>query len=167
MINQWFEEHPDAILVTDKINEPQKIADPLIGFHFKERCLMELFSWEAVAMAHQVGIIPMASENLLFNILNKNTNRLSRFLYRIGLLDKNKKILNFLDEEQVKYLCFSHYLIAENKDLLQKLKNNNFISYVYLLNYDAVVDEKYVYKNYQNYVSGMYADNLELLDTLK
>jgi hypothetical protein len=50
-INQRFAQHPDAILVTDKINTPQAIAQQ---FQFPDRVMMELFSWDAIQQAIQL-----------------------------------------------------------------------------------------------------------------
>ncbi len=64
-MNRWFEKHSDAILVTDKINNPKLIAE---SFNYKDRVIMELFSWEAVEEAISLGITPLVSENLIFSI---------------------------------------------------------------------------------------------------
>ena len=50
-INARFAQHPDAILVTDKIDNPQLIHEQ---FHFPERLMMELFSREAVERAKKL-----------------------------------------------------------------------------------------------------------------
>lgn len=44
-INDWFKAHPDAILVTDKVNEPRKFAGQFID---KKRLMMELFDVNSV-----------------------------------------------------------------------------------------------------------------------
>ena len=44
-INNWFLEHKDAILVTDKVNFPRKFSNIFID---KQRLMMELFTLEAV-----------------------------------------------------------------------------------------------------------------------
>jgi hypothetical protein len=40
MINQWFADHEDAVLVTDKIDDPEKMDSLFVD---KERLYMELF----------------------------------------------------------------------------------------------------------------------------
>jgi hypothetical protein len=50
-INQRFAQHTDAILITDKINDPQKVVE---AFQFPDRLRMELFSWEAVQTAKEL-----------------------------------------------------------------------------------------------------------------
>jgi hypothetical protein len=44
-INQWFNNHKDAILVTDKVNTPLAFSQQFID---KKRLRMELFSMESV-----------------------------------------------------------------------------------------------------------------------
>ena len=45
LINQWFRSHPEAILVTDKINDVELMVEQFID---KDRLVMELFNWPAV-----------------------------------------------------------------------------------------------------------------------
>lgn len=52
-INMWFNQHPDAILVTDKINEPKKFSEV---FTDKKRLMMELKTMEAVKEGLAAGI---------------------------------------------------------------------------------------------------------------
>jgi glycerophosphoryl diester phosphodiesterase len=144
MINKWFAQHSDAILITDKINSPQKIADTTIGFQFINRCVMELFSWKAIDEARMYNITPMASENLLFDA-------------------DTSKTLQLLNQKHITYLCFSHHSIKKNKEFIQKLTANGFVSYIFHVNDDTIINEKYVYENYIGLVNGMYADNLDLL----
>jgi hypothetical protein len=104
---------------------------------------MELFSWEAVYEAVEIGVEPMPSENLVFDSLLSETERLQRF-----------KNLN------IKYIAISRRSIANNENYLQKLKNQGVKAFVFHLNFDAGKDEKYVYENELSTVWGMYADNL-------
>ena len=50
-INTRFAQHKDATLVTDKINDPEKLVEE---FGYKDRVIMELFSREAVETALKV-----------------------------------------------------------------------------------------------------------------
>lgn len=50
-INAWFQQHPDAVLITDKLNDPVRLAQELT---FTGRVMMELFSREAVKQAQEV-----------------------------------------------------------------------------------------------------------------
>ncbi|MFK7924365.1 MAG: sulfatase-like hydrolase/transferase, partial [Bacteroidia bacterium] len=64
-INQWFIEHADAILVTDKINDPETFAPQFVD---KNRLMMELFSEASVLKAQAMGIrSAMPSMNVIYN----------------------------------------------------------------------------------------------------
>ena len=139
MINKWFKEHPDAILVTDKISDPKRFVNPKDGFIYKERLIMEIFSWEAADRAINSGVTPMISQNVLFSF-EKETNRILRYL-------KKKEIEFQLKKMRVKFLCFSYKKINEHNKFVKNLKNEGFLSYVYHLNYDKKIDEKYVFEN--------------------
>ncbi len=140
VINEWFAAHEDAILVTDKINDPAGLRQK--GFLFKDRVIMELFSWEAVDAAIKEGIKPMPSENLVFQTP--------------GIKEK-------LSGLNIGYIAISRRYIANNKDFLKKLKKKNVKTYVYHVNFEQDKDEKYVLENEIEYVYGMYADNLDLI----
>ena len=139
-INKWFAEHKDAILVTDKINSPAEMLRK--GFLFKDRLIMELFTWEAVAEAIKKGIKPMPSENLIF-----------------GTPDIERRLSGF----NIKYMAISRRAIEENKDFLKRLKEKGVKTYVYHVNWDEGKDEQYVLENEMEYIHGMYADNLDLI----
>lgn len=136
-INKWFGDHPDSILVTDKINTPKEFSE---AFLYKERLIMELFTWGAVQEAVDSGIKAMPTSELVF-----------------GRSDIEAK-LAALD---VKYIAISRRQIDANKDLLRRLKNNGIKAYAFLL--DSEHDENYVFKNEMEWLAGMYADDLGLI----
>jgi hypothetical protein len=138
-INAWFENHADAILVTDKVNEPKRFAQQ---FKFKDRLIMELFSWGAVAEAIEVGVKAMPSENLIF-----------------GTPD----IERILDSLEIKYAAVSRTLLDGREDFFLRLKNSGVKTYVFHINFEAGKDEKYVFENELHLITGMYADDLSLL----
>ena len=143
-INLWFQHHPDAILVPDKIHDPQPIYDEFI---FKDRLIMELLSWNAVDKAIELGITPLVSSDLIFDAEN---------------------IEKILFEKKITYIGMSRYSIAGNENLLRKLKNKGIKNYIWHIDQEimGLPGEYYVY-NYENdFVYGMYADNLDLLDSL-
>jgi lipoteichoic acid synthase len=137
-INKWFSLHKDAILVTDKINFPKKMSEE---FLFKDRLRMELFSWDAVIEAINLGVTPMPSECLVF--------------------DKDAE--NKLYSLKISYVAISRRLIEANKVFLTRLKAHNIKTYVYHLNFDSGKDENYVLKNEMDYIYGMYADHLDFI----
>ncbi|MGB5438008.1 MAG: hypothetical protein WBM98_19090 [Maribacter sp.] len=134
-INKWFAAHPDATLVTDKVNDPIAFADAFID---KNRLIMELFSVMAVEKASQQGINAMISHKAFYGI-------------------KGDK-LNFLAVNNVKYVAVSRRSIAKNKDLLLQLNKQGIKVYVYHVNFDEGKDEKYVLENEIGIIYGMYAD---------
>ncbi len=134
-INKWFAEHPDATLVTDKVNDPIAFADAFVD---KNRLIMELFSVMAVEKATQHGINAMISHKPFFGI-------------------KGDK-LNFLKVNNVKYAAISRRAIEKHKDLMLELKKQGIKVYVYHVNFDEGKDEKYVQENEIGIVYGMYAD---------
>jgi glycerophosphoryl diester phosphodiesterase len=145
VINEWFAVHEDAILVTDKINDPLGFLQK--GFLFKDRLIMELFTWEAVEKAIEIGINPLISENLFF---------------------ETKNIEEKLDSLQIKFIGMNRLRIAENKDFLRRLKEKGIKNYVWGL--EAAVEdtmpEYYVWDNEMDYCYGMYANSLDKLESL-
>jgi len=134
-INDWFTKHPDAILVTDKVNDALAFANVFVD---KNRLIMELFSVMAVEEASNNGINAMISQEALMKIPG----------------DK----FNFLEINNVKYVAVSRRIIANQTKLLLKLKEQGLKVYVYNVNFDAGKDEKYVQENEIGLVYGMYAD---------
>ncbi|MGB6153031.1 MAG: hypothetical protein WBG48_13695 [Pricia sp.] len=134
-INAWFAAHPDATLVTDKVNDPTAFANAFVD---KNRLIMELFSLMAVEKASQNGIHTMISQEPLMAI-------------------KGDK-LNYLAVNNIKYAAVSRRIIASQSKLLLKLRDEGIKVYVYNVNFDAGKDEKYVQENELGLVYGMYAD---------
>ncbi len=135
-INKWFEYHRDAILVTDKINEPKEFSNQ---FYSKERLMMELFSMEAVKEGINSGIrSSIPSQNVISQIGG----------------DKIK----ILKELRIKDVAISHTYINSNRKFLKELKNNGINSYIYHVNFEKGKDESYFLKYEMDYIYGMYAD---------
>ena len=134
-INDWFATHPDAILVTDKVNDPIAFAN---GFIDKDRLIMELFSVMAVEDALNHGINAMISQEPLLNMVG----------------DK----LNYLTVNNIKYVALSRRIIASQTKLMEQLRDQGIKVYVYNVNFDPGKDEKYVLDNEIGLVYGMYAD---------
>ena len=143
LINRWFTIHPDAILVTDKVNEPAKFAKQL---RFKSRTIMELFSWVAVEEALAEGITPMISDNLVF-----------------GVPDIEQRI----EDMGISHLAISRRYIDKNKDFLKGLKDKGVKTYVFHVNFDEGKDEMYVINNELDYVHGLYADNVDVINRIR
>ena len=134
-INDWFSAHPDATLVTDKVNDPVAFANAFVD---KSRLLMELFSQMAVEEASKNGVNVIISQDPLMAV-------------------KGDKI-NYLDVNNVKYVALSRRILKSNTDLMLQLKKKGIRVYVYNVNFDPGKDEKYVQENEIGLVYGMYAD---------
>ncbi len=134
-INKWFAAHPDAILFTDKVNDPIAFANNFVD---KNRLVMELFSLMAVEEASKVGIKAMISQDPLGKI-------------------KGDK-LAYLSANNVRYVALSRRVIENQKALLLDLRKEGIRVYVYNVNFDPGKDEKYVQENELGLVYGMYAD---------
>ncbi|WP_446050609.1 hypothetical protein [Zobellia laminariae] len=134
-INAWFKAHPDATLVTDKVNDPVTFANQFID---KSRLLMELFSPMAVEEASQHGINAMISQGPLMKI-------------------KGDK-LQWLAINNVKHVALSRRILSAQNELMLQLRDEGIKVYVYNVNFDPGKDEKYVQENEIGLVYGMYAD---------
>jgi len=134
-INEWFRTHPDAVLVTDKVNDPVRFGKQFVD---KQRLIMELFSLGAVKKARNTGVAPLLSEKVLSQIKGD--------------------IPTFLIENNIRYLGLSRRSIPTKKDLIRKCRENDIKVYVYHVNFDAGKDEKYVFQKEIGLVYGMYAD---------
>ena len=163
-INEWFSKHPDAILVTDKINDPQRIFDE---FLFQDRVIMELFTWDAVDKAIELGIKPMVSENLIFGKSEK--------AIQMGIPPappmKASDIEQIFEEKKIEYMCMSRYFhLTGNEDFLQRLKTKGIKNYVFNLELPVPISgisaEEYVWYYEMDFCYGMYANDLDLLKSL-
>ncbi|WP_157486523.1 PI-PLC domain-containing protein [Maribacter forsetii] len=134
-INTWFKNHPDATLITDKVNNPIAFADAFVD---KDRLIMELFSIMAVEKASEHGIHTMISQEPLLTI-------------------KGDKV-NFLKVNNVKHVAVSRRILSSQKKLMLQLRDAGIKVYVFNVNFDAGKDEQYVYDNELGLVYGMYAD---------
>lgn len=134
-INTWFAEHPDAILVTDKLNDPIAFANAFVD---KNRLLMELFSLMAIEEASENGISAMISQEPLMEL-------------------KGDKI-DYLKINKVKHVALSRRIIKNQVDFMLQLQKEGIRVYVYNVNFDPGKDEKYVLENEIGLVYGMYAD---------
>ncbi len=138
-INTWFEDHPDAILVTDKINDPSGFSR---SFTDKDRLMMELFTMEAIREAFKTGI---RSPILNWSLLSKIKGDKAKTLAGMGVTD----------------VAASRKIIKYNIPLLKELKENDIHVYVYHVNYDKGKDENYVLRYDMDFIYGLYADEFD------
>ncbi len=135
-INQWFEAHPDAILVTDKINNPTRFAAAFID---NSRLKMELFTWQAV------------NEGLKTNINAVMPN---------GHLLKSIKgdPVDFLLNQSINELVVSRKVTLNNPNLMERLLENDIKIYAYNINSKGGKGEQKVACFERHLIYGMYAD---------
>jgi hypothetical protein len=139
-INQWFKEHPDATLVTDKVNTPKEFSSKFID---KSRLMMELFTYDALVEGLDADIkSAMANQGIINNLTPKD--RVSTLL-KLGVTD----------------IAISRTLITDHPELLLELKDKGIRAYAFHLNRNGI-DEEYVIKNELNYIFGIYADKWNL-----
>jgi glycerophosphoryl diester phosphodiesterase len=137
LINDWFDKHKDAVLVTDKVNEPIKFARE---FTDKSRLMMELFTLGAVKEGLSIGIkSPILSENVLKDLGKDKVAALRR----LGVKD----------------IAISRRNIVHYVSFLKRLIQNDIHTYVYDVNFEDGKDENYVINFEIDYIYGLYADN--------
>lgn len=136
VINNWFADHKDAILVTDKVNKPKKFASEFID---KKRLMMELFSLPAVKQGIEAGIKSAILSEGVFKDLGKNKVAM---LKQLGVRD----------------LAISRRNIIYYVPFLRKLQKNEIHVFVYDVNFDPGKDESYVVNYEMDYIYGLYAD---------
>jgi len=138
-INHWFEQHPDAMLVTDKVNTPVDFADQFVD---KNRLMMELFSLEAVKEGVAAGIgSAMPSWDILANIQGD----IAQSLVDLGVRD----------------VAASRRVIKTNLKLLGDFRKHGIRVYVFHVNNGENSDEHFVVCNDMEHVYGLYADNYD------
>ena len=136
-INDWFTEHEDAVLVTDKLNEPAAFAAAFVD---PDRLMMELFTPEALEEGLAAGIrSAMPTQNVLDRMPAEG---LGQRLYESGVRDA----------------AVSRKYIARARPLLADLRDNGIRVYVYNVNFESGIDERYVVRYDFDLVYGMYAD---------
>jgi hypothetical protein len=161
-INNWFQEHLDAILITDKLNDPRRIYDE---FQFRDRVVMELFTWDAVDKAIVLGIKPMVSENLVFGYSKK--------AMELGIpfspIKNISEVEQILEEKKIKHICMNRICLLGREFFLKRVKEKGIKNYVYFLGSPLVYGqpaEQYIWNYDMKMCYGMYADDLDLLYSL-
>ena len=119
-INQWFSNHPDAILVTDKINSPINFANHFID---KNRLMMELFSVQALKEADEAELTPICNIRMLYNQYIANHD-LTSFIHRYNIQTVALPT-SFLNSQPL----FIRYLFENDVHLYAYISNDaDFIS---------------------------------------
>ncbi len=135
-INQWFESHKDAILVTDKVNQPNEFIEQ---FCDKNRLMMELFTKDAVNKALKYNILSvMPSQRMLSNISNKEIEKLA--------------------QQGIRHIVVSIDYAERHQKQIKKFQKNNIQPYVYGLNFVPYLNEQDITLFQMDYIYGIYAE---------
>jgi lipoteichoic acid synthase len=137
LLNEWFSNHEDAILVTDKINKPKEFANAFVD---NDRLVMELFDEEAVKGAIDLGLMGVMPSQVVVDNLRG---------------DKVEK----LNQLGVSYIAVSRNYIHPNLDFFRELKKSGIKVFVYHVNFDPLIDENYVVRYEMDDFYGIYADD--------
>jgi glycerophosphoryl diester phosphodiesterase len=135
-INDWFQQHPDAVLVTDKINDPVTFASRFID---KNRLMMELFSLDALNAGIAAGIrSAMPSDNLVMSLGDNAVEK----LMSLGVKD----------------ISISRRRINTQGKLLSELQQAGIRAYAFHINRVSWRDESFALCSDMDFVFGFYAD---------
>ena len=144
-INRWFKKHIDAVLVTDKINDPIDFSSKFVD---KKRLMMELFTWEAVQKGLKAGIKSAMPTGELIERFDGNA---VLYLRKLG----------------VKNIALSREMINSHRWLLKQLALSGIHMYAfYINNVDKNKDEKYVVCEENDIFYGIYADKWNFYEDL-
>ena len=135
-INNWFKKKQDAILITDKINNPITFSSQFID---KKRLMMELFDNNSLQQGLNCNILSAVPSQSIVNKLD---------------IDDIKA----LAQKGVKHIAISRSFIKHNKPFLNELKQNNIKAYAFHVNFTSGFDETYVTKYEMDNIYGIYAD---------
>jgi len=135
-INQWFNEKKDAILVTDKINEPEKFSNSFID---KDRLMMELFSPQAVIEALNANILEAIPTGAIWHDLTKNY----RYL--------------------IKKVNFFAVSVNENPIVIEEIIENNKKIYAFDINNNNN-NENNIICSWKNFYYGFYIDETDIFN---
>jgi len=136
-INQWFDRHTDAILVTDKVNEPISFVRQ---FTDKTRLMMELFSWDAVMTAVGEGVRSAMPTGALLKSLGDER-------------------IKMLPQQGIADVVADYRMITANSKRVQSLVESGIHVYAFHPELNEEIDEKYIICHQRAHVYGLYVDN--------
>jgi len=135
-INDWFQSHPNSILVTDKVRDIDAFSNLFID---KNRLIMEIFEWKDIKNAQQAGIMSaMPSGNLL--------------------LDFEGDVIKYLLESNISEVAVSRNFINTNLELLIGLKKAGIRAYAFHVNKKKGKGTDYMICNESRFFYGMYSN---------
>lgn len=143
-INDWFLEHGDAVLITDKINDPALITSLFVD---KDRLKMELFSKESLIIGGELFDGGMANYDAFSKILQTPSAKMF-FLPKI----------NQLKEMNIQYVVTGAPRTRKDKLRLKMLRVLDVKIYMFFFGTDDEI-EKQVKEN-RDYLDGTYYDRI-------
>jgi hypothetical protein len=135
-INQWFGDHKDAILVTDKVREAKQFIEQFID---KDRLMMELFSFEAMDEAIALGIKEAILTEARYDYLGDDKLK--------GLKDRGYTAM-----------AVSIRTILKKKEFYKKAKAAGIKIYAFHIGSDEMIDEGFMARIGLDLCYGLYAD---------
>lgn len=135
-LNLWFEKHKDAVLVTDKVDQPKKFS---AFFKFKDRLMMEVFSWDSAKEA--------LSANIAAPILN----------FKLVKNLKVDDIPKFLKNKGYEFIASSRNEHTVHLDLIKNLNKAGIKIYAYGF-HSPYPNEKFLICNQRELYYGAYVD---------
>lgn len=143
-INQWFAQHADAVLVTDKTNDPVGFSSQFTDL---SRLKMELFTWNAVNKAIDAGVVsPMPNGHLLSKI-------------------SGDKVI-YLKQLGISEMVISRKTILKEKALMKKILNAGIRIYAYHIKSNSGLGEQAVMCREIKWLYGIYADTWNFKEPL-
>lgn len=135
-INAWFSMHPDAILVTDKVNSPAEFAAAFVD---PSRLMMELFTRSAIEEAMQCGIREIIPS---MNVIT-------------GLGGER---IQWLQDRGIRYIAVSIDLLYRDPTLFEALREVGIRTYLFHIHSNPWEDEAHVVRYEMDHIYGLYAD---------
>lgn len=136
IINDWFSVHSDAILISDKVNNPKHFSKQFID---KNRLMMELFTWQAVKQAINSKIkSAMPTGNLLLKIKGDKI----KYLNKLGITE----------------VVMSRNFLRKEINLIKKLNTSGIRIYAFHINEKKGKGTHYMICNESKYFYGIYAN---------
>lgn len=136
-INDWFASHPDAILVTDKVNFPTEFASQFVD---KSRLMMELFSQDAIEEALELGIREVIPSMNVITGLGSNR-------------------IQWLKDRGISYIAVSIDLLYRDPTFFEALNEAGIRTYLFHINSNPWEDEAHVVRYEMDRIYGLYADH--------
>lgn len=135
MLHEWFKKHPDAKLLTDKIQSPKAVDSVFKSTH---QLMIKLHSFHKIKIAKSLDMEVVLAQNLL---------------------DKTGvKTIAMLKELDIEHILISRKFIKPNESLLLELKAAGIKTYASHVNFEPGKDELYVFENEMKFIYGFYAD---------